>query len=180
VNAWAEQNGDMIGPLFTCPEDPGSVRTYAMNIWASCKVDSSVLKPLSGPVLGSLWSYCSVPRPSNMILIGEAWSYFQPTGAFQCGLTIGNRGLTPGQRFGGGGGITPFNAGRWGEVNCELPYMLHRLGGAAGRSTQPIGRINLGYADGHVETKSNQDLVDYVSGVSTNDSFFSPLDFGGQ
>jgi prepilin-type processing-associated H-X9-DG protein len=57
--------------------------------------------------------------------------------------------------------------------------MLHRIRGGAGGSTQPIGRVNLGYADGHAETKTNQDLVNYVTGVSTNDSFFSPLDYQG-
>jgi len=172
-------NGDMTGPLFTCPEDPLSVRTYAMNIWASSRVDPYVLKPASGSALGSLWSL-NVPRASNMILIGETWSYFQPTNDFQCSELFGNTGITTGQRFGGGGGVLPINAGRWGEVNCELAYMLHRVAGSGGRSTQPIGRVNLAYADGHVATKSNQDLVNPVTGISTNDSFFSPLDFQGQ
>jgi len=181
VNTATEQNGKMMGSLFTCPEDPSSVRTYAMNIWASSKVDASILnpKPPAQP-LGSLWSF-NVSRPSSMILIGETWSRFIETNdSFYASPTFGNEGLTVGQRFGGGGGIPPVDAGRWGEVNCELAFMLHRTRGGAGRATQPIGRVNLGYADGHVETKSNEDLVNFATGVSTNDSFFSPLDFASQ
>jgi prepilin-type N-terminal cleavage/methylation domain-containing protein/prepilin-type processing-associated H-X9-DG protein len=178
VNALTEQNGQMIGPLFTCPEDIGSVRTYAMNIWASSKVDLFVQNATK---LGSLWSY-NVARPTNMILIAETWSYFVETSdSFRCAPTFGYVGMTVGQRFGGAGGISPtINAGRWGQVNCELAYMLHRAPGSAGRSTQPIGLVNLGYADGHVETKSNVDLVNSATGISTNDSFFSPLDFANQ
>lgn len=37
----------------------------------------------------------------------------------------------------------------------------------------PIGRINIGYADGHVELKSNRQLVDPLTGVSTLDSLWS-------
>jgi prepilin-type N-terminal cleavage/methylation domain-containing protein/prepilin-type processing-associated H-X9-DG protein len=178
VNPQTEQNGQMVGSLFICPEDACSVRTYAMNIWASSKVDPFVQNAVN---LGSLWSY-SVARPTNMILIGETWSYFVETSeSFRCAPTFGYVGMTAGQRFGGAGGISPtVNAGRWGQVNCELAYMLHRACGSAGRSTQPIGLVNLGYADGHVETKSNEDLVNSASGVSTNDSFFSPLDFANR
>ena len=178
VNVLTEQNGQMVGPLFSCPQDTGSVRTYAMNIWASSKVDPSVQ---NATTRGSLWSY-GVARPANMILIGETWSYFVETSdSFRCAPTFGYAGSTAGQRFGGGGGISPtINAGRWGQVNCELAYMLHRPPGGAGRSTQPIGLVNLGYADGHVETKSNADLVNFATGISTNDSFFSPLDFANQ
>ena len=178
VNSYTEINSNMTGPLFTCPEDAGSVRTYAMNIWASAKVDPAVKNATAG---GSLWSL-NVPRPSNMILLGETWSYFIETAdSYRCAPTFGFLGLTAGQRFGGAGGISPaVNAGRWGQVNCELAFMLHRPRSSSGHSTQPIGRVNLGYADGHVETKTNSDLVNPVTGLCTNDSFFSPLDFANQ
>ncbi|MBV8779778.1 MAG: hypothetical protein JO353_00140 [Phycisphaerae bacterium] len=178
VSTVTEQNGQMVGSLFTCPCDENSVRTYAMNIWASSKVNSSVANATN---VGRLWNF-GVRRSSSMILLGEIWSYSSVTGnSFKCLPTFGFLGATAGARFGGGGGISPaINAGRWGQVNCELAYMLHRTSSGPGRGTQPIGRVNLGYADGHVEARRNSDLVDYASGISTNSSFFSPLDYAGQ
>jgi prepilin-type processing-associated H-X9-DG protein len=84
-------------------------------------------------------------------------------------------GDTPGHRFGGGSGITPMiSAGRFGMVNCELTYCRHRA--REGKSTQPIGRVHIGYADGHVELKSNRELVNPITAVSTFDSLWTPRD----
>jgi len=57
--------------------------------------------------------------------------------------TVGFAGLTPGQRFGGEGGVPPFSAGPWGRVNCELVYMRHRFGPHAGSFTSPTATFQL-------------------------------------
>jgi prepilin-type processing-associated H-X9-DG protein len=41
---------------------------------------------------------------------------------------------------------------------------------------ESIGRLNIAYADGHVALRSNDELADYHTGVSTLDSWWSPLD----
>lgn len=162
------------GGIFVCPSDVDAQRSYAMNIWASCKVDSSVSKKI--PAQGVLWA-SNVAASSKMILLVETWSYqgSNAVGWFAPGA-VGSSGTTAGQRFGAGGGISPLiNTNRWGRVNCELAYMRHRKG--FGSSTSPSGRVNLGYADGHVATKSNQDLADSNTGRSTLDSLWAPNDY---
>ncbi len=182
-----------VGPMFRCPADVDGYRSYSMNIWSSSAVqNSNILAPRVDPkssstvkfVAGSLWSQ-TVKHPCNMILIGENWSY---TGEVWDGIThytapaiFGYAAMSAVDRFGGNGGIYPaVNAGRWGAVTSELPFMRHRKYRGAGTGTQPIGRVNLAYADGHVQTKSNFDLItkDPVSGsdVITGDSYWSPFD----
>ncbi len=182
-----------VGPLFRCPADSDSFRSYSMNIWASSAVqNSSVLaqrvdpkNPL-GPkfVAGSLWSL-TVRRATNMILVGENWSYnaeiWDGVTHYTAPATFGFAAMSAVDRFGGNGGIyPPVPAGRWGSVTSELPFMRHRKYNGLGVGTQPIGRVNLGYADGHVQTKSNFDLIikSPVTGndVITGDSYWSPFD----
>ena len=65
--------------------------------------------------------------------------------------------------------------GRFGQVNCELPFYRHRKG-QGGKITQPVGRLNFAYADGHVVMKSQRELADPQTGLSTLDSWWSPMD----
>jgi prepilin-type processing-associated H-X9-DG protein len=114
---------------------------------------------------------------SKLILVTERWS---STGSAASGFasppTVGWKD-TPGHRFGGGLGlVNPSPAGRWGSVTCELAYARHRPRKGPGKGTQPIGRIQIGYADGHVALRSNADLVDAKTGLSTLDSLWSPKD----
>jgi prepilin-type processing-associated H-X9-DG protein len=163
------------GGVLVCPDDEGSSRSYAMNIWASAAVDPAISQsmPPRGTFAGG-----NPPHSAQMILIAETWSYGgSPVLGFYANPTIGFLGNTPGQRFGGAGGITPvINAGRCGKVNCELPFARHAKPGSRFSGTQPIGRINLGYGDGHVALKSEFDLVDPVTGLSTCESLWSSLD----
>ena len=167
------QTTDVRGRAIACPEDTGSVRSYAMNIWASSKVDTSVLN--SG--LGVQWKQ-GAHNAHSLILVSEAWSYGGSEAAgWTSGPFIGLRGTTPGRRFGAGGGLSPlFNAGRFGPVNSELTFYRHRPRGVAAGPTEAKGRVNIGYADGHVAPKSERELADPDTGLSTLDSWWSPMD----
>jgi prepilin-type N-terminal cleavage/methylation domain-containing protein/prepilin-type processing-associated H-X9-DG protein len=165
--------GDAAGRgALACPADEG-VRSYAMNVWASGEVDQGVSD--AAPAKGAALWRPGVAAPDRTILAAEAWSY---TGSAAAGWlakpTVGFAGDTAGQRFGGAGGVTPFWAGRWGYVNCELPFARHRRRGGPGVGAQAAGRVNLGYADGHVALKADADLVDPATGLSTGDSVWSP------
>lgn len=175
VGEWFSQNASGIagGGALTCPEDEGSWRSYSMNHWASSKVDTTPL------LRRQVWS-ANIPNSSQLILITESWSSKgSPLAGWSSEPTVGKRGNDAGLMFGANGGITPYSAGRWGVVNCELAYNRHRNGNGIGSATgtRPVGRLNVGYADGHVETVSNADLADQQSGLSTFNSLWSALDF---
>jgi prepilin-type processing-associated H-X9-DG protein len=61
-------------------------------------------------------------------------------------------------------------------VTSELPYMRHRPRPSRASGTQAVGRVNCGYADGHVALRSDADLVDAATGLSTLDTLWSPAD----
>jgi prepilin-type N-terminal cleavage/methylation domain-containing protein/prepilin-type processing-associated H-X9-DG protein len=161
------------GGVLICPNDEGGLRSYAMNLWVSCMLDSSVVN--ANPTRGCYW------RPKNgkssqTILLVERWS---STGSNANGWAAtaisGFSGLTPGPRFGAGMGLNPMiNAGRFGMVNCELPFYRHRTG--RGTISKAAGRINFAYVDGHVASKTPGELADPVTGLSTLDSRWSPMD----
>lgn len=158
------------GPV-GCPEDIGGLRSYSMNFWASSMVDSFSVNDS-----GSLWRL-PVRRSSQQILVAERWS---GTGSAAAGwtatATVGGTNNTPGERFGGGGGVPVASSGHFGQANCELPFQRHRTTRGRGRGTQPVGRVNIGYADGHVSLKADTELVDSSTGLSTLDSWWTPLD----
>lgn len=160
------------GGVLACPSDDNALRSYSMNIWASSVIDP--LSPGETP-RGKIWPPLP-PNASRLILVCERWS---STGSDAIGwsspATLGSPGVTAGQRFGAAGGFAPLMyAGRWEMINCELPYMRHRRRDDSGIETQPFGRIQIGYADGHVALKSNRDLADETTGVSTGDSCWFP------
>jgi prepilin-type N-terminal cleavage/methylation domain-containing protein/prepilin-type processing-associated H-X9-DG protein len=171
------------GGVLVCPEDEGGIRSYAMNIWASSAVNGTTEQASTNyaPIFktglrGTLWSQ-NVRNSSAMILVTETWSSKGSAAAgWYAPPTVGFAGLTPGERFGGEGGVPLFSAGPWGRVNCELAYLRHRFGPHAGSFTAPTGHVSIGYADGHVALRSNSDLVNGSSGLSTMDSWWSPLD----
>ena len=161
------------GPVVTCPEDADAVRSYAMNVWASSAMDPVFKK--SG--YGTPWT-ASTSGASKLILITERWS---GSGSASTGWTsqpiVGGNSASPGRRFGGGVGLVPMvTEGRLGRVRSELAYARHRTRKGPGRGTEPVGRVQIGYADGHVQLRSNVDLVNQSTGATTLDSWWSPLD----
>jgi prepilin-type N-terminal cleavage/methylation domain-containing protein/prepilin-type processing-associated H-X9-DG protein len=173
----SSQSLDLRGPIATCPEDQDAVRSYAMNVWASSTMDGSVLHPTTGTAAGIPWK-ASTPGGWKLILVTERWSSAgSATAGYTSTPTIGARD-TPGHRLGGGIGlVSAVPLIRWNTVvTCELAYARHRPRKGPGRGTQPIGRVQIGYGDGHVALRSNQDLVFPETGLSTLDSWRSPID----
>jgi prepilin-type processing-associated H-X9-DG protein len=162
-------------PVFGCPEDEGGVRSYAMNIWASSTIDRDLLRDPNR--CGEPWR-SPVSQQGRMILVAESWAVY---GGDEIGWTaseaIGFAGLTPGRRFGGGAGLVPMiETRRYGPLSCELAYERHRLRGDGGSGTEPRGRVNIGYADGHVAMKAHDQLVAPRTGRSTFDSWWCEVD----
>jgi prepilin-type N-terminal cleavage/methylation domain-containing protein len=165
--------------IFVCPDDPYGGLSYAMNIWASSKVDANITAPPT--LIEELW-----PRnrkSGGLILLSETFSWGWRTQPF-----IGRYGdqntpgytASTGAMLGGAGGVPSFLAttGSWGMLTgtCELAYMRHRRSHGQGTGTQPIGRVMICFDDLHVGLYSNQDLVD-ANGQSTGVAAWSPLDY---
>jgi prepilin-type N-terminal cleavage/methylation domain-containing protein/prepilin-type processing-associated H-X9-DG protein len=165
------------GGVLICPADPGAERSYSMNLWASGTIDPYYLS--SSPPRGRLWR-ASSSGAASLILVTEAWSYLgSENWGWFAPPTIGYAGTSAGVRFGAGSGITPpMSAGRWGMVNSELSFMRHRPLHTSATGTLPQGQINIAYADGHVQLRSNDDLVSGTTGMSTGDSAWYPGDTG--
>jgi prepilin-type N-terminal cleavage/methylation domain-containing protein/prepilin-type processing-associated H-X9-DG protein len=163
--------------VFTCPDDrEGAKRSYAMNVWASSALEPTVAALT--PKRGQLWG--PTPRDnSRLILITESWSGFGTDDeGREASAVIGYRGLTAGQRFGGGSGVAPpADYGPFfGKANSELSFARHRPSRSPGTGNLPIGAVHIGYADGHVSLKTDRDLVDAETGRSTLDSLWSAWD----
>jgi prepilin-type processing-associated H-X9-DG protein len=167
--------GNIATPVMVCPEDLEPVaRSYAMNIWASGAVDNSVKNSPRGTLWGS-----STKGSSNLILITEKWSGIGALGTNFAGATVGLQGDRAGQRFGAGGGVSPpLNNGRFGTTITEIDYMRHRRRNDPGRGTEPKGRINIGFADGHVQSFQHSDLANFTdpAGRSRLVALWSPRD----
>jgi prepilin-type N-terminal cleavage/methylation domain-containing protein/prepilin-type processing-associated H-X9-DG protein len=174
VGGILEPCGIRKGDIFSCPEDLGALRSYSMNAWMSSKLDSWVWR--QNPIPGRQWG--AAPRQGcNVILLIESWSMVgNDRDGWTSAAIVGYAGARPGERFGAGGGLVPMNGGRWGLVNCEVDFRRHRPPGSRARFNEPIGAVNIAYADGHVALKSSDQLADYDSGRSTLDSLWSPLD----
>jgi prepilin-type processing-associated H-X9-DG protein/prepilin-type N-terminal cleavage/methylation domain-containing protein len=161
------------GGIFVCPSDNNSRLSYSMNVWASSAVDPSILSLT--PAQGRLWSPCS-NKGSKLALLLETWSSAgNAVAGFGSPPYCGSRGSAAGLRWGGGPGITPtFPAGRWGRVNCELSFVRHRRPNPLLGNTTPVGRVNIAFCDGHVESFTNGQLADPITGQSTNAALWAP------
>ncbi|HEY1685365.1 MAG TPA: prepilin-type N-terminal cleavage/methylation domain-containing protein [Tepidisphaeraceae bacterium] len=161
-------------PTLICPMDNSlSLRSYAMNVWASCQIDSSILNTHAGVLWGP-----GTKHAEQLILVTEKWA---STGSNKFGWTAsptigGTVTATPGELFGGGTGLpVKVSAGSLGLASTELPYMRHRLYQGPGHGLDAVGRVTIGYADGHVAIKSNTELYD-SSGKSMLRTLWSPAD----
>ncbi len=166
-------NTDRTRTVLVCPADEGSVKSYAMNVWTSSRVISTI----KNATTGQLWRL-GMARADQIILVAEAWSILAPVaGEWQAEPYIGYVGLTPGQRFGVGGGLGPPKSSVRGPLICELPYYRHRSGSSVSAALNaPVGRVTLAYADGHAAIKNASDLASSETGTSTLDSLWSLAD----
>jgi prepilin-type N-terminal cleavage/methylation domain-containing protein/prepilin-type processing-associated H-X9-DG protein len=161
-----------VGGVFVCPADiaePPAVRSYAMNIWASGWVSQGVQNIANGSdPPGKLWN-SAVGNSSAMILIVEQFSQEDwpnddqgssigsgSTGKWSSKAITGLAGGLPGDRFVHGGQSIP---ARFGDCQSELCYFRHRPAKQNFGLGVAIGRLNIGFADGHVELLSDKDLV---------------------
>lgn len=172
---------------FACPADlEGAVRSYSMNIFAGQYVSVFVQQALESPnPRGKLWR-ANVGNGSNMILLIEQFSqedWPNPdqgtsqgqgvTGQWSAKAITGWAGGLPGNRFISGGWDIP---ARFGQCASEICYHRHRSPKQPGTLGDASGRLNIGFADGHVELLSDKDLVDRNSGMSTYRAMWSPND----
>ena len=159
------------GRILACPADADAMRTYAMNYFASSAVDA----PASVLFKEQRWKL-NAKRSSQLILLAEKWSGTGPAVlGWAAGGTVGSFGDTPEHKFGGGVGLMPpFIAGRWGPVKSEIAWWLHRKRWGPGKGEDPVGRANFAFADGHVELKSNTDVVDPKTGEVTGEALWTP------
>jgi prepilin-type N-terminal cleavage/methylation domain-containing protein/prepilin-type processing-associated H-X9-DG protein len=169
---------DLHGGAFACPRDEDSVRTYAMNIFASGRTDVTKNEYTPKAFMGP-----HVPNASKTILLVENLSVIStPRGymAYWHAGIFNQMGITPGQWFGAAGGVLstwgppPM---RWFSTTTTLNYMNHRRPSDGGSGWEPVGRMNIGYCDGHVEMKRHRELYN-PDGRSTFDSLWSPEDHG--
>lgn len=168
---------ELEGPAATCPCDPDGARSYSMNVWASSGTDPSYAHSPNG----TFWN-ASTKQADRLILVTEGWAGSRTAPWITDPPIVGNTTLMstiakPGQYFGVGGGIImAINRYRFHGPNAELAFMLHRKPNGPGANLDPVGRVNIGYADGHVAMKSNTDLANPETGLSTLDSLWSPMD----
>jgi prepilin-type N-terminal cleavage/methylation domain-containing protein/prepilin-type processing-associated H-X9-DG protein len=176
-----------IGGVFICPADlEGAVRSYAMNLWASGWVSDGVLGLVNGPnPPAKLWK-SSVGSSSQMILIIEQFSQEDwpnddqgssigsgRTGQWSSKAITGLAGGAPGARFHSGGQSIP---ARFGDCASEVCYFRHRAPKQPGTLGDATGRLNIGFADGHVSLVSDKELYNAETGQSTYEALWSPID----
>ncbi len=197
-------NNTVGGGSMICPNHPEAGRSYTMNYWAASSGSWQMLN-------GKLQAYPPGKNPfdstegdrgrafdatvqggsgSRTMLTVEAWGLFpsENQSSDPRWFTIAQAGLfgLPGERFGGGDGITnpaafpgPYQSStelagvQPSELNTYLPYYRHI------KKTKPLtksGRTNVGFVDGHVAGYSQQDLVNIKTGKSTGEVEWSPID----
>ncbi|MCC5787703.1 MAG: prepilin-type N-terminal cleavage/methylation domain-containing protein [Phycisphaerales bacterium] len=194
------------GGVMVCPNVSGNIgRAYTMNHWASAftTVDSRG-RPITPPGrnLQSPASSFQTGRgfkadamfASRLLLVAEAWVLIQsqpsdPESPWFTFAQVGSQGL-PGQRFGGGSGVSgvlageaafqPFGGTRSPEAepvgapDSYIPYYRHPRDRASFFKLN--GNANLGFADGHVASHNGRDLFDPNTGKSTYQVLWSEID----
>jgi len=167
------------GGVMVCPADfDDALRSYAVNAFSS-SVMSHFARPglEADPPQGRQFKF-GVRESSSIILLGDSWAEWEqpegyPSMGYAAQAIMGFWG-TPGERFGAGGGIN-WSLGRFGARATQIAFYRHRTG--PNRSlTDPRGKANLSFADGHVQLFSNTDLADYDTGKSRYIAMWSVMD----
>jgi prepilin-type processing-associated H-X9-DG protein/prepilin-type N-terminal cleavage/methylation domain-containing protein len=194
-HAWLDATRN---PVFICPEDEGSVRSYAMN-WFACSAvvpRSGQIGPPGHPRFGRAWN-TKTAGASRLILLAEGISYYPaewrhvtvaPTSYEAHPLIYSFNGvwdtpvpvpLPPGKLFVGdlriiSVGPTPF---RYTARETNIDWSRHRPRGDGGtRVTEARGRANIAFGDGHVESFRPEDLADRRTFKSKFVAIWSPDD----
>ena len=179
----------VVSPVLACPSDEDATRSYAMNLWASCAVRvGNQVGPAVFPRFARTWS-SHAKRASKLLLVVEAVSYFpEAKGRYQSASIIpagnmsdANHPFYPGVLFIGTqyGVDHPLNAGlRYVPSDTQLDWSRHaRRGDGAKQPGYKRGRANFGFADGHVESFSADDLAHRSTQRSKFVALWSPLDY---
>jgi len=204
------ENNTLGGGQMVCPEHPQGGRSYTINFWCACVTSwkpvgngIQTFKPGKNPDdpgeadRGRAFD-ATVGNASKMLLLAEAWGLFpsQPKpgqttlSEDTTWFSVSNVGRTgfPGERFGGGEGVTDGGEfpGPWVNRAPEMGSLtrstvktyvpLNRHGGPRDVPFSPGGRANFTFVDGHVEQLTQADLIDVETGVSKGTVFWSPKD----
>jgi len=178
-------SGSIGGNVFICPNDEDAARSYSMNHWASSVCDQFALNvstngwvynPNAGPNLasadrGTLFT-SATKGGAQLILITERYSANGTVPPYAASATVGYQGTTAGSRFLGNLNLS---TGRFDITPTEIDYMRHRRKGE-GKGVEARGRLNIGFADGHVAPYSADDLADRSTGKSRLVALWSPFD----
>ena len=164
-----------------------------MGLGAPAKPFCSILLPASDgceatPPYGKLFKF-GVADSSHMILLVESFSYEDwpapnpydpsepvptPTG-FASPALVGGFPFRPAERFGSAGwqGIP---TERFGQISAQICYFRHRAGKSPAGLGNAMGRLNIGFVDGHVALHSHSELFDTQTGKSTFLAMWSQVD----
>ena len=178
------------GPIMQCPSTEDNVsRAYTMNVWASSMTDQFRLNRspqrltyagdvwvASNPFLGTFFD-AKTKGASQLILIGERWADSPSANGLLTRSTMGDRSdATGGAGVRFVGPVTALVLGHTGQaVPTEIDWSRHRKRGQ-GSGFEANGRASFGFADGHVEMLSPDDLADRVTKKSKFRALWSPYD----
>lgn len=157
--------------VLACPSDSEAARNYHFNSWASSTGISGAAGSQIG-IIGELFD-ADVAQASRMILFGEGWAKWPTAKGWINTYNFGEQGSTAGLRF--AGDIASVGSGSRYSGNVLPTQINWTLHGPNEDITVADGMTHFAYVDGHVTSKSIDDLVD-SSGVSTLDSMWSPKD----
>ncbi len=170
------------GGVFVCPQDDQAVRCYGMNFFASSRATNVAPTFIGDKTKPYRWK-TGVKESSRMMLITENYSLSPGTVTvpgnppyYSAAIMGYNNGLTTGagRKFGSLGGLTPgITSGRVGVTETEVAFYRHRKPKEPGTPQQAKGRINIGFADGHVSMFDHAALYN-ADGTSTFEAMWSP------
>ncbi len=164
------------GGVFVCPSDAEDAgRSYQMNFWAGngYNIDPVLSLPF---MKGELFDSNS-PKLDRLLIFTDVLG-FQPTA--KGWVTTGRLGWDglPSQRF-GARKVPVFSSWpsfRYGDTHwykSRLDYVRH---GENQDRFKPEGAVNIGYADGHVDLRTHDQLCDPKTYRSTYNTLWSPID----
>ncbi|GAB4195037.1 MAG: hypothetical protein Kow00105_09300 [Phycisphaeraceae bacterium] len=161
-------SGSIGGLVLPCPSDiDNAARSYTMNYWASSyKVD-----PPSG---GYEYWDSSSPNSTQLMLALEAWSVFPADNQWFARPYLGSEPVSPYQHF------VDFqelyidpNRGITAIPDSRIDYNRHA---DIGTPYDAQGSANFLFADGHVSSHRDSELVDYTAQKSRYVALWSPVD----